>query len=168
MLYLDVDADLPFRPEVVWAQLTNPETYELWFDGLREVEPMAPIAPGSEVTLSLELGARAARRLRKMSFDVTAFVTPKERPGLLAFEGRLVPEGLVLGSVRVTANSSGTNLSLSLEIAQGHAIREMFDRPFGLLGSQREEGLRRSFERGLVSFRKALEARAADPYRGRT
>lgn len=168
MQYFTVESDLPFRAEVVWAAVTNPETYNLWFEGLIETDPVTPLRLGEDLTLTVRTVRSGPKgSIRKLSFDITALRAPKENEGLLAFEGRLKPEGLVLGTVRVIPAIAACHISLTLEIAQGSVLLALFDKPFGVQISTRESTLRATFQRGLAAFQKALEAQTRDPYRGR-
>ena len=163
MLYFDHESGLPFHADVVWKYLTSPDTYTLWVEGLLAVEPQAPLACGTEIALSVS----AQGRTRKIRFDVTVLSPPTESAGHLAFEGRLGPEGLLLGTILVARAVSGSRVTVSLELARGHTILSMFDRPFGFPLAGDEQTLQMKLERAALLFRNLLEVQTADPYRGR-
>lgn len=165
MQYVTVESDLPFRAEVVWSAITNPSSYNLWLEGLVEVEPSTPLRRGDDLTLTMRTGPKGLSRT--LTFDVTTLRPPSETEGLVAFEGRLKPEGLVLGSIRVTPAHETSRVTVSLEIAQGPILLALFERPFGIPVASKEDALRAVFQRALVAFEKALDALARDPYRGR-
>ena len=165
MQYFTLERELPFRAEVVWAALTTPETYGLWFEGLVEVDPETVLRAQEDLTLTIR-GSASGDKQRKLTFDVTALRKPTDEEGLLAFEGRLKPEGLVLGSIRLKPGLAHTQLTMTLEIAQGSVLLGLFDKPFGITLASRDRSLRTMLERGLDAFQKALEVQTRDPYRG--
>jgi uncharacterized protein YndB with AHSA1/START domain len=160
VLYINVEATIRRRPEVVWDVLTDIAALPVWVEGLVEATTSSDaLAVGVELRISRRSGPRAAVA------RAVAEVTVCRPPALLVLETR-APGLLFLDRVELAPTSEGTDLRFATEIAYESKLAEAFARPSGLLlGSVHDHPLDAIYERSVEALVKRVETISAAPYR---